>query len=294
MRRNYTSILMLATCFVAVLIFVACNKGTDKVSPEQIKIDSLTTVIKKQQSHITDMEGFITSLSQTMDSINIQERELVGEGDLEKRGKKSKAMIINDLRRFKETLLRQKQQIANLEKQLAAKDDEMSAKMLQIVSFYKKELEAKDQTIASLQQNIETNKRDIKNLQASVDHLFQSNKEKDATIKEQEGIMTNQTTMINVCYVRIGTKSDLKKAGIITGGFLKKKKLDVSKMSPDLFTKMDMRKCNDLFINSSDPKILTQMPASSYEIVKAERGSYLHITNPSLFWSVSKYLVVQL
>ena len=57
------------------------------------------------------MESFITSLSQTMDSIDMQERELVGEGDLEKREKKSKAMIINDLRRFKETLERQKQQI---------------------------------------------------------------------------------------------------------------------------------------------------------------------------------------
>lgn len=293
MKRIYSSIIMLATCFAA-LSFVACDKGTDKVSTEQTKIDSLTNVTKKQQSRITDMESFITSLSQTMDSIDMQERELVGEGDLEKREKKSKAMIINDLRRFKETLERQKQQIMNLESQLAAKEDEMSAKMLQIVTFYKKELEAKDKTIASLQQNIATNKRDIKNLQASVDHLILSNKEKDETIKEQENIMTNQTTMINICYVKIGTKSDLKKAGIITGGFLKKSKLDYSKMSPDLFTEMDMRKCNDIPINSSNPKILTQMPASSYEIVKTEKGSYLHITNPSLFWSISKYLVVQL
>lgn len=289
-----TNLLPVTLSFLLTSLFLSCNKEIKTVSHDQGTIDSLRKVTIKLQNRISDMEGFITSLSQTMDSINMQERELVGEGDIEKKGKKSRAAVINNLKRFKETIERQKQVIANLEVRLSKNDDEMSLKMMQIVSFYKNELEAKDKTIAALQKSVESNKRDIKFLQSSVNHLLSSNKEKDETIKEQEEILTNQSSMINVCYVKIGTKSELKKSGLLSGGFLKKAKLDYSQMSPSLFEEMDMRKCNDIFLSSFNPKILTQMPVSSYEIVKTEKGSYLHIKNPNLFWSISKYLVVQI
>ena len=289
-----TNLFPITLSFLLTSLFLSCNKEIKTVSHDQGTIDSLKKVTIKQQNRISDMEGFITSLSQTMDSINMQERELVREGDIEKKGKKSRASVINDLKRFKEIIERQKQVIADLEVKLSKNDDEMSLKMMQIVSFYKNELEAKDKTIAALQKSVESNKRDIKFLQSSVNHLLSSNKEKDETIKEQEEILTNQSSMINVCYVKIGTKSELKKSGLLSGGFLKKAKLDYSQMSPSLFEEMDMRKCNDIFFSSSNPKILTQMPVSSYEIVKTEKGSYLHIKDPNLFWSISKYLVVQI
>lgn len=291
-KSVYLTVTFLAILFTGHLI--SCNQKNSFRIHDQGMIDSLTKVNETLQSHINDMEGFITSLSQTMDSIEIQEKELVAEGDIEKREKKSKATIINHLKRFKETIERQKQMIEKLEKQLSAKDDETSLKMLQIVTFYKKELEAKDKTIASLQMSIATNKRDIQNLQASVDQLLLTTKDQDETIKEQVSILNNQTSMINVCYVKMGTKNELKKDGIISGGFLKKNKLDYSRFTPSHFTEMDMRNCNDIPINSSNPKILTQMPVSSYEIIKEDKGSYLHIKDPNLFWSISKYLVIQL
>ena len=294
MKKKKLLLLSLASIMTASL-FLSCNNGSSTDAAVQNRIDSLTNLAKDQQTHIGEMEDFITSLSLTMDSIDMQEKELVGEGDYEKRKARDKASVIAGLKRYKAIIDRQKQQIAHLQQQLAAKNDEMSSKMLQIVEFYKKALEEKDGIIASLQSDIEKNKKVITNLQTSVDNLISTTLKQSGVIKEQEGILTTQTNMINTCYVRIGTKKELKQAGILSGGFLKKSKLDASKLLPGNFTEMDMRRCNDIELASSDPKVLTQMPASSYEIIKNDKGtSYLHIKDPNAFWSVSKYLVIQL
>ncbi len=292
-KRNFLAQSLLPIVITGLLL--SCGNSTPSQTDEQLKLDSLNSLAKKQQVHIGEMEEFITSLSLTMDSINMQEKELVGEGDLEKKKKTSKETIIKNLREYKELIKRQRQKIASLEKQLSAKNDEMSSKMLQIVTFYRKELEAKDKTIASLQMDIEKNKKVIKNLQTSIGELTATTEQQAKVIKEQEGVMDNQTNMINTCYVKMGTKKELKNAGLISGGFLKKTKLETSMLTPSNFIEMDMRKCNDLVIASKNPTILTQMPASSYEIIKKDDGTcYLHIKDPNAFWSISRYLVIKL
>lgn len=285
--------------FTSIVIMIglatSCKNEKQTKDYSQEKIDSLTLLAQNQSNHILEMEEFITSLSETMDSINVQEKELIIDGDIEKRKPRTRESIINNLKRYKETIERQKKMIANLENQLSAKNDEMSAKMLQIVSFYKQQLDEKDRTIASLQKSISENKNNIKHLQASVTELLTTTQEQKETIREQKDALARQSDMINTCYVMIGTKKQLKSAGVVTGGFLKKTKLNDANISLDKFTEMDMRRCNDIVIKSSNPKILTQMPVSSYSIIKNSDGtSYLHITDPNTFWSISRFLVIQL
>ena len=296
MRISFFSPFAIGTSFVVLLLLtLSCKNDSSTGTDNQNQIDSLTLLTEKQGAHIKDMETFITSLALTMDSIDMQEKELVAEGDVEKKKKRSRESVINSLNRFKETIERQKQQIANLENQLSAKNDEMSSRMLQIVSYYKQQLEEKDATIANLQRTIRENKSDIKQLQTSVSDLLTANKAQDERIKEQETTLSRQTNMMNSCYVKIGTKAELKSAGLISTGLLKKTKVDEQAFTPDKFVAMDMRSCNDLKLNSPNPKVLTNMPASSYSIVKSDDGTcYLHIIDPSLFWSISKYLVILL
>ena len=175
-----------STSFVMmILLTMSCKNETQIGDNTQNQIDSLTLLIQNQGAHIRDMESFITSLSQTMDSIDIQEKALVADGDIEKRNTRDRKSIINNLNRYKETIERQKRQIANLESQLSAKNDEMSIKMLQIVEHYKVQLEEKDKIIANLQKAITENKSNIKQLQTSVSNLLTANKEQDEIIKEQ-------------------------------------------------------------------------------------------------------------
>ena len=58
--------------------------------------------------------------------------------------------------------------------------------------------------------------------------------------------------------------------------------------------KVDIRydKGNQVVFKSA--KLLTNHPAGSYKLEKDNKGQYvLHITAPETFWSVSKYLVIQ-
>ena len=88
-------------------------------------------------------------------------------------------------------------------------------------------------------------------------------------------------------------KKELQQAGVLSGGFLSKKKLDVANFSQAGFMKVDIRSYTELDVQAKKIQILTQMPASSYTITSNGSSSKLQITNPTLFWSVSNYLVIQ-
>ena len=92
---------------------------------------------------------------------------------------------------------------------------------------------------------------------------------------------------------RIGTKKELTSQGLLSGGFLQKKRVNHDAINKDMFTKVDIRTFTEVTINSSNPKILTQMPASSYRIEKGKGSSILYILDPTAFWSVSNYLIIQ-
>ena len=58
------------------------------------------------------------------------------------------------------------------------------------------------------------------------------------------------------------------------------------------YTHLDVYKRQKLY--SKDADILTTHPAGSYAMEKDDKGQLtLKITNPKDFWSVSKYLVIQ-
>ena len=60
------------------------------------------------------------------------------------------------------------------------------------------------------------------------------------------------------------------------------------------FTKIDIRVQKEIKLYSKSAKILTMHPSSSYTLQQDANKQYvLRISNPQLFWSTSKYLVIQ-
>ncbi len=79
------------------------------------------------------------------------------------------------------------------------------------------------------------------------------------------------------------------------GGFigLGKSKTINSDIDNSQFTKIDIRQFNSLELNTKDVKIASVHPSSSYSYEKDKKKiTALKITNPELFWSNSKYLVI--
>ena len=109
-------------------------------------------------------------------------------------------------------------------------------------------------------------------------------------------LIQTQDEIINEGYVRIGTKKELQSAGLIKGGFLKKTKVNYDNVDKSVFNPVDIRMFNSVELKSDNPKILTAHPASgAYRLEKTDNGTtMLYIDNPTVFWSLSNFLIIQL
>jgi len=66
-----------------------------------------------------------------------------------------------------------------------------------------------------------------------------------------------------------------------------------SNFNKSYFTKIDIRNEKQIKLYSKSARLLTTHPSSSYSLTKDANKQYvLNITNPQIFWSTSKYLVI--
>ena len=157
--------------------------------------------------------------------------------------------------------------IENLTKQLEDKDN-------QIKDLYA-QLEAKDIHIEELERTTTT-------LNKNVNILQDDNAKKANTINTQD-------KQLNTAWYVYGTKKELKDQNILVDG-----KVLQSNFNKSYFTKVDIRTLKAIKLYSKSAKLLTMHPSSSYKLERDAQKQYvLHITNPQIFWSTSKYLVVQ-
>ena len=120
-------------------------------------------------------------------------------------------------------------------------------------------------------------------LNSNVSDLTLQNRQQAATMEEQE-------KDLNAAWFVFGTKTELSEQKILNKGEV----LRSDEFAKDYFTKIDIRETKDIKFYSKSAKVLTNHPAGAYRLTKNEKGEYeLHITDAQKFWSVSKFLVVQ-
>ena len=116
-------------------------------------------------------------------------------------------------------------------------------------------------------------------------------------IKEYKERIYQQDKELNMAWFVFGTRKELLEQNILQMNEQNdqiKFKLLPSNFNKDYFTKIDIRIDKEIKFYSRFAKILTNHPDGSYELVQDANMQYvLKITNPESFWSISKYLVVQ-
>lgn len=276
---------------------VGCNGKTDKM---QAQLDSLYAADSLHQEDIKQMADFVNVMSAGLDSISAQEGQLQQLGSRE--GGLDKNKMRAQLQTLAQTLQSQRERLDSLQNVVKNNKSAYGQRIQKLIAYYKAQLDEKDQKIAALQAELDSKNANIAELNKSVSNLTSTNTaltntvdSQKTAISQKESTIAKQDETIHTGYVAIGSSKELKSKGIIKGGFLAKKKFDSSNISQGNFKKVDIRNYNDIRIGSSNPKVLTQMPAGSYTIQKNNDGtSTLHITNVNSFWSVSKYLVIKL
>lgn len=272
-----------------VLAFAACGGSTEQGDKEK---DSLQTELSNSLANVEDMNLFLDAINVSLDSVVNMEGGIVRVSS--ESPKSPKEQIKDNIEAFKLILAQQHERIAELEGKLKNGGGK-NEKLLKIIKSLKKQLEEKDQAIVELTEELEKRNFDIKTLKAHVDKLNTSVAQLTEEKKEQETALERQSDMMNEAYVLIGTKKELKAAGVLSGGTIfKKSKLDVSHINTASFKKIDIRKTKQFTIPSKKCEILSQMPASAYSVSDNGDGtSTLTVTDAAKFWSVSNYLIVK-
>jgi hypothetical protein len=261
----------------------------------QQKMDSLQMVIDGNHAQMDEMDEFMSLISSSLDSISQQEG-LLYVTQTEESGKPGyKKKMLQQLDMLGALVERQRVQLEALQDSLSMKETKRSKELNNVISFLTAELAKKDQTIKQLQNDLAKNKIKITELSGKVTQLAKENMQKEELITAQETALTEQDNIINEGYVIMGTKRELIELGVLSDvGILRKAKLNLDNVSLDNYKKIDIRDYKSDTIVGRKVTLLTHMPTESYSLIKNEDDEYvLDIIDNGLFWSLSKFLVIQ-
>lgn len=159
------------------------------------------------------------------------------------------------------------------------------------------------QTITSLQEMVDRQKQDILVLTGRVDSLTTANTQLAAGEAAVTDTMHALRRENNTVYYVIGTKDDLEKRGIVVEEgskflfFGHHALVPARKLDPSAFTAIDKFATTTITIPNPDKgyKIVSRQDPSLVDqpLTSAGKpGGELHISDPSSFWSASKYLII--
>lgn len=284
--------------FILALFIIVLN-GCDETGSSKAKLqaerDSLIAVNKQQMERLNNYDQAVTLLNSTLDSIANEEKMIfVNVGNIE--GPVTKDVVKQNLYRFENVLNLQKNRIRLLEEKLRTSNDSAN-KTLSLISHLQEQIEVKNAQIAQLKKELEKKNVDINRLQEQVQSQQYTIESQTVKIDElskrtqrQNEALARQDAILNNGYVLLGTKADLQRKGILKKGKLVSESiLDRSK-----FKQVDMRHWKEVTFTAKKPRILTNIPVSSYEITTDGQGNFtLNIINPSDFWKITSYLIIQ-
>lgn len=279
-------VVLFSLCAAAVL--ASCNNAGQNKDALKLQNDSLMTELSNRDAELDEIMGAFNEIQEGFREINEAENRVDLTGDAIE-NKSSADKIKEDIRFISEKLKSNREQIAKLEEQLK-NSNYQSAQLKKAIKNLTAQLEEKQRQIETLQaelasKNIRIAELDeaVSDLNKNVDQLTAENEAKTKTVAAQD-------KALNTAWYVFGTKSELKDQKILNRGDV----LKDNEFNKDYFTEIDIRKDKEIKLYSKRATLLTTHPAGSYELAKDDKGQLtLKITNPNQFWSVSRYLVIQ-
>lgn len=278
------------TSLIAVAIFIAsCGSHDDKLSQVINYRDSLAYKSEMQAERIKNLEEVIEMVNFFIDSIVSRDNAVILTVNNEV-GLSKKQQVLDNLSKLEITIKTQEDKINDLENRLSDNSDSTSIRLKETISLLKRQLERKNNELVDLRVELTKKKTDIATLRAVTSRQSEVIAELENTTALQREGLARQDKVINECCMIISDKKSLEKLGIVKKGKISTQNiLDDSK-----FVKIDIRTFNEMVFEAKRPRILTSMPVTSYSLERVDKGKYiLKIINPTDFWSVSNYLVIQ-
>jgi uncharacterized coiled-coil protein SlyX len=203
-----------------------------------------------------------------------------------------RVQVLEDIKTINTLLEQNKKKIASLTAQL--KKSGGTIKVLQTkISELEASMKQNEDEISELKTSLVEKKFEVDQLNTQVAVM------QDTLAKKDEKISA-QTNEINKAFYICGTYKELKAKGLLTkeGGFIGLGKTEslTGNFSDNLFVQIDITETKSISVNSKSAKLISEHPAGSYEFIrdKDKKIESLEIKDPTQFWKISKYAVVEI
>ena len=272
---------------LAFTLFVSCGNNEKKPQTEKFEQnDSLQKIISQKDNEINDMMETFNQIQEGLREINEAENRvnIVKDGE----GANKRRQIVENIQFIQNTMKQNRALIEKLRQQMresSVKGDQLRKSIDDLV----KQLDEKDQELRKLHAELDAKDIHIAELDKTVNSLNDNVSSLQTESSKKTETINAQDKQLNTAWYVFGTKKELKDQRIIDGS-----RVLESNFNKNYFTKIDIRVEKEIKLYSKSAKILTMHPSSSYTLHQDANKMYvLRINNPQIFWSTSKYLVIQ-
>lgn len=284
--------LLIVLALGAVLLTKSHNKRLQEAGMYENQKVELAIQLSQRDSIINEWVLAFNEIESDIKKITARENMLSLQSMNPEISKDKRKEILTELQLIREMIDQNKKKIAGLNKQLKNSGIRIASLQARVDSL-DANIALRDQDIAALKNDLENRNLEIGQLVHKVDTM-------SVVIADRETKISQQTDEMNKAFVVSGTYKDLKEKGLLIkeGGVLglgKKESLQENSLNDNLFTRVDITKTRTIPVNSKSAKLVTEHPASSYELIKDDDNmiAYIEIKDPSTFWKISKYAVVE-
>jgi len=281
------------TFAVLLILFTSCGKQSSDYKSLKAENDSLVTAKLKLQEEVDGYFSAMNQIEQNIEKIKSTENVISTQPIGKELNEDVRTKINEDMTYINDMVLANKAELARLKskiKKSAFKSSQLEHTILRLT----KSLEEEATKIALLQ--VELAEKDsiiikldtkVNDMGKNIEVLSTDNQNKDTKIKEQD-------ESIHTAWYVFGTMKELKQQKIVTTeGLLSTQKVLQRDFNKNYFVRIDARNTKSIPLYSTHAKILTSHPKSSYTLEKENGNFVLLIIDTDEFWSISKYLVIE-
>ena len=276
--------------FVTVIgLFTACNteemekriadleKTNQALEQKSAEKDS---VLKAFDETFTSITRNLAMIRQSEESIRLESQDVELSGD-------QREAIEREIQDINTLLESNKEQIKSLSGTISKYKGEVG-NYKNMLAGLEKEINAKDEEISELKKNLVA-------ANFTIDILNKMNEELANEIRSKQSQLETMTDESHTAYYVVGTFKELKEKGIAErAGILAGKKMQDGFNKED-FVSIDTRTLTAIQISSTSAEVISNHPADSYHFVGDSAEDYrLEILSPKEFWKASNYLVIQI
>ena len=276
-------LLFVAMCLMAV---VACKQEVQQpVVPDGGQNDSLQRIIEQKDNEINDLVGTLYEIQEGFREINEAEKRV----SVAKSGERADQaqQIRENIQFIADRMAKNRELIQKLQKQLSegtVKSDQLQ----KTIEGLMEQLESKNIELQQLRADLDAKDIHISALDETIADLNTDVKQLKEESSQKSEVISDQDAQLNTAWYVFGTKKELKDQGILIDN-----KVLQGNFNKNYFTKIDIRNTKEVKLYSKSVRMLTMHPSSSYTLTQDSNKQYvLRITNPQIFWSTIKYLVV--